>query len=171
TVHSTLSSIRRESARTRMLAPLVRRLYKRADVVVAVSDGVRRDLVANWEVDPQRVRVIYNPVVSPRLFVQAGERPDTPAFDRCTVSKIVAVGRLSRVKRFDLLIRAVKLASTQRPMELFIIGDGAERARLQSLIDELGVRDRVHLLGERSNPHPFTSRADVFALSSDYEGM
>jgi glycosyltransferase involved in cell wall biosynthesis len=171
TVHSTLSSILEESRGTRRLAPLVRLLYRRADVVVAVSEGVRRDLVLHWGVGADRVRVIYNPVVGHRLFAQAREATGEPAFEQARGRRIVAVGRLVPVKRFDLLVRALAIVRRDHPAELFLVGDGSERQRLEQLARDEGVADMVHFLGERINPHPFLSAADTVVLSSDYEGL
>src|SRR5207253_2817279 len=85
---------------------------------------------------------------------------------------VAAVGRLSAEKGFDLLIRAAhRLLCAGRDLELRIAGDGDAELQLQSLIAELGVADRVRLLGYQSDPRPLYEAADVFALSSLREGL
>jgi glycosyltransferase involved in cell wall biosynthesis len=83
-----------------------------------------------------------------------------------------AVGRLSPEKGFDRLIRSAQhLLHQGRDVELVIAGDGDDRPRLEGLIDELGVGDRVHLLGFCADPRPVYEALDVFVLSSLREGL
>jgi glycosyltransferase involved in cell wall biosynthesis len=83
-----------------------------------------------------------------------------------------AVGRLSPEKGFDRLIRSVhQLLQTGLDLELVIAGDGDDRPRLEQLIDELGVRDRVRLLGYCADPRQLYEALDVFVLSSLREGL
>jgi glycosyltransferase involved in cell wall biosynthesis len=85
---------------------------------------------------------------------------------------IGAVGRLAEEKGFDVLIRAVgELASRSRDVGLAIAGDGPERERLAALIAELGLQDRVKLLGFLADPTEFYDAMDVYALSSRREGL
>lgn len=83
-----------------------------------------------------------------------------------------AVGRLSDEKDFAGLIRAAdRLLRDGIDLELIIVGDGDERQRLESLIEELGRQDRFHLLGYRSDMLELYQAMDVFALSSLREGL
>jgi glycosyltransferase involved in cell wall biosynthesis len=85
---------------------------------------------------------------------------------------IGAVGRLSAEKGFDVLIRSAHaLLKEGRDVGLLIIGEGDEKPRLQSLIDELGAGDRMQLLGYRSDTRELYEAMDVFALSSYREGL
>jgi glycosyltransferase involved in cell wall biosynthesis len=104
-----------------------------------------------------------------RLTVaQAKERLGVPA-SRLLIG---AVGRLSAEKGFDVLVRAVeRLLKLGRDVELHIIGEGDEKAALQALISELGVGERVHLLGYRPDTIDLYQAMDLFALSSLREGL
>jgi glycosyltransferase involved in cell wall biosynthesis len=83
-----------------------------------------------------------------------------------------AVGRLSAEKGFDLLIRALaQVVRVGLDAELAIAGEGGQKAELEALSAELGVRERVRLLGYRSDPRPLYEAFDVFALSSLREGL
>ncbi len=85
---------------------------------------------------------------------------------------IGAAGRLSAEKGFDLLIRAVHpLLQGGLDVDLVIVGEGDERPRLEALIAELGLADRVQLLGYRSDLPDWYEAMDVFALSSLREGL
>jgi glycosyltransferase involved in cell wall biosynthesis len=93
---------------------------------------------------------------------------------------IGAVGRLSPEKAFDLLIEVVAdLHAGRGPtagasgldLELWIVGEGGERGRLERRIEELGMSDRVRLLGYRDDTVPLYEAMDVYALSSTREGL
>jgi glycosyltransferase involved in cell wall biosynthesis len=83
---------------------------------------------------------------------------------------IVAVGRLKAPKDFSTLVRAF----AQLPSSSFdaaIVGDGPDRAELETAIGELGIGERVILLGERNDVPRLLARADIFVLSSASEGL
>jgi glycosyltransferase involved in cell wall biosynthesis len=69
------------------------------------------------------------------------------------------------------LIEAFALLRKQLPASLFILGNGAEQGALQSMIQGRGLADAVHLCGFQTNPWKYIARADVFALTSHYEGF
>ena len=82
------------------------------------------------------------------------------------------VGRLSEVKRQDLLIRAVaRLTSAFPDVRLLLVGDGDERMRLEALVNELGLKDRVHFAGYQARPERYLQAMTVFALTSRSEGF
>jgi glycosyltransferase involved in cell wall biosynthesis len=81
------------------------------------------------------------------------------------------VGRIVPIKRVELLLHATGHASQAgAPVQLAVVGDGAERSALQSLARELGIREIVHFLGYRRNLPRIAAAADLAVLSSDNEG-
>ena len=85
---------------------------------------------------------------------------------------LVFIGRLAAVKNLQTLIRAVELAVERVPgLEFWIVGDGAVRAELEALAQELGVGEQVRFWGQRMDTAQFFSAADVFAMSSVSEGL
>lgn len=85
---------------------------------------------------------------------------------------ICAVGRLTEQKRFDLLIDAFAEIAEQIPeYKLVIYGDGERKSTLEKQADDYGLQDRVLLPGANPEAYKFVSKASVFVLSSDYEGM
>jgi glycosyltransferase involved in cell wall biosynthesis len=85
---------------------------------------------------------------------------------------VISIGRMDSWKGFDLLVRAFAACADRRPdWKLTILGDGPERPRLESLAKELGVEARVRLPGTVADPTPFLRRADLFVLSSRFEGF
>jgi len=149
----------------------IRRLYPRADGIIAISQGVADDIVANTGVSPDKVHVAPNPVVTTELET-AGERaPSHSWFDDPEAAVITAVGRLTAQKDFPTLLRAFARMVTEPRARLLILGEGEDRAKLEALADRLAIRDRLDMPGFVLNPHAFVGHSDVFVLSSAWEGF
>lgn len=149
---------------------LTRQLYLRADAIVTPSRGVAENLCERLRLPPERVTVIYSPVISPELL-RKGELPLTHEWFGAADPVILAVGRLTQQKNFASLIRAFAQVRACRPAKLLILGEGEERQRLTELIDELDLREDVALPGFVDNPFPYMRHANVFVLSSLWEGL
>jgi glycosyltransferase involved in cell wall biosynthesis len=156
---------------SRLMAPLVRPLYRRADGVVAVSRGLALDLAASTGLPPERISVIYNPVVTPALRAAAREPLDHPWFAAGEPPVLLSVGRLTKQKDYPTLIRAFARVAGERPARLLILGEGEDRASLQRLAGELGVADRIALPGFVGNPFAYMARAAALVLSSRWEAL
>lgn len=143
---------------------LRRRWYPHADAVVVQTEGVARWVASQkWT---QEVHVIPN--AAPELPAETSAALHTPR----QTHTIVAVGRLSREKGFDLLISAFAQVAPRFPdWRLQIWGEGAERAALTERIERLAMGDRISLEGWTRNPSEVLSKASLFALSSRYEGF
>lgn len=152
---------------------LARVFYPRAQAVIAVSQGVADDLEGLIGTGRARVLVIPNPVVTPDLTALAAAAADHPWFAPEPIAPpvVLAAGRLSPQKDFPTLIRAFALLVRQRDLRLLILGEGPERAALETLIQDLGLTGRVALPGFRANPFALIARARLFVLSSAWEGL
>lgn len=172
-VHDVTSQILEHSKLKRyerfLLRWLIRFFYPRADVIVAVAQGIKRDLIESFGLPAEKIAVVYNPIDIQSLHLRAAEPVTHPWFTDRSEPLIIAVGRLVKVKGFDLLIRSVAQLPTQA--KLALIGNGEERAALEDLITDLGLADRVVLLGFQENPWKYMAQADLFVLSSLTEGM
>lgn len=157
--------------RMRLMPLLVRRFYPWADCVVAVSQGVADDLAQYAKLPRQQIRVIYNPIVTPELCRMAGASLDHPWFLPGETPVVLAVGRLEEQKDFETLLRAFARVRRLRPARLLILGEGAERPRLEALSEQLQIQRHVRLPGFVDNPYPYMTRAGVIVLSSRWEGL
>lgn len=157
--------------KSKMLPFFVRRLYKRADAVVANSRGVADEVIAVTKIDPEKITVIINPKPRQKILAQSKEPAGHDWLDMKTLPVVLAVGRLRVQKNFTLLIRAFESVSKDIPSRLVIVGGGREEGRLRTLITELGCEDRVSLPGYSDNPYSFMSKADLFVSASLWEGM
>jgi glycosyltransferase involved in cell wall biosynthesis len=161
-----------QSARWRALPPLIGQLYALADAIVTVSEGVGDDLAATTGLPRARITTIYNPVVTPQLAELAAlEAPHPWLRAQSEVPVIVAAGRLLPQKNFPLLLQAFARLRAQRPVRLIIFGEGNARAQLEALVGELKLGNDVALPGFITNPYAAFSRAALFVLSSDFEGL
>ncbi len=172
-VHSTLSLSTRYSPRRRdRLVPwLTHMFYRQASHVVAVSQGSAKDLIQLTRIDPDAVEVIPNPVITDRLLQKAAEPVDLAWFEEDDRPILITVGRLTAAKNYPLLLRAFQKLLQSRNANLLILGEGEERAKLQGLIHDLGIEDQVLLPGYVENPWAYMSKADLFVLSSKWEGL
>lgn len=123
------------------------------------------ELAVERGVPTQRVHVVANavkpPTVQARPFDQAGRPP-----------RIVAAGRLHPKKGFDVLVAALaRLRDQGLAFDCEIAGEGDERARLEGLIAQHGLGDRVRLVGWRDDVPAFLATGDVFAFPSHQEGF
>lgn len=148
----------------------IRRWYPHADAIVAVSRGVAQDVVSTSGVDPDRVHVIHNPVVTPAVEQLAEHRPDHPWLKGDGIPVVLGVGRLTRQKDFPTLLRAFARLRARRTVRLVILGEGEERAALEMLTRELHVETDVDLPGFVDNPYGWMRCADLFVLASAWEG-
>lgn len=149
---------------------VVSQVYPLADAIVTVSQGVAEDLSFYVGLPLDRVRVIHNPVVSEQLW-QAAERPVSHPFYDGRHPVVLGAGRLTEQKDFSTLIKAFDIVRKKIPARLLILGEGEERAALESLIHFHGLDDLVELAGFELNPFAFMKRASVFVLSSKWEGL
>jgi glycosyltransferase involved in cell wall biosynthesis len=172
TVHNTMSRSTPQQGRLAGLWPhLLRTFYPWASAVVAVSEGAADDLASTSGLPRERVRVVYNPVITPAMQAQAGQSPDHAWFAPGQPPVILGVGRLTRQKDFPTLIRAFALVRKCRTARLMILGEGEDRSRLQALVEELGLAEDVALPGFTDKATSYMSGSAVFVLSSAWEGL
>lgn len=170
------NTLSRATADARGLAHVANRLalrtYRRAKLVVAVSQGVSDDLVITHGLSRDRVRVVPNPVVVPEVLAARERPPSHPWFSDGRPPVVMGMGRLTRQKNFSLLVDAFARAREAVPdARLVILGDGEDRATLAARIRDRGITQQVDMPGFVQDPFPLLARAHVFVLSSDYEGL
>lgn len=157
--------------RSRILVLAMRAAYPRADVVVAPSRGVAREVRDHLGVPDDRLQVIANPTITPRVMAGAERRPDHPWFGPDQPPVILGVGRLSAQKDFATLMRAFARVRERVPSRLVILGEGELRRELEAQAASSGVGDDVELPGFVADPYPWMAAAEVFVLSSAWEGL
>lgn len=144
--------------------------YPWADSRVAVSSGVADDTARLSGLARDRFDVIYNPISvhRPGAVDDAAPQPDWGPAGR---SRILSVGSFKPQKNPLLLIRAFSRMVRQRDAHLVLLGQGPMQAEIEALVSAEGLTDRVTLAGFQADPAPWYQSADLFVLSSDYEGF
>jgi glycosyltransferase involved in cell wall biosynthesis len=158
--------------KTAVFRGIEKALNRVSDGVVAVSEAVRDDLVELGVVRPGQVRVIHLGLELERLAAtlprgvlrgESGVEDDAPL--------VAIVGRLVPIKDLPTFLRAAALVRRQRSDVRFaIVGDGEERAALEALAAELGLRDCVHFHGWKRDMAEVFGDADVVVNTSRNEG-
>jgi glycosyltransferase involved in cell wall biosynthesis len=156
---------------TRMLYRL---LYRRADRIICQTPAMAADLAAKLALPPTLLAVLLNP-----LDIEAIRRTlDSRAAEISPKSwlglgpHLLAVGRLSREKGFDLLLDALPSVQQSFPsVHLLIAGAGPEEARLKAQCHKLGLDSAVQFAGHVDDPCAYFPGASLFVLSSRHEGM
>jgi GalNAc-alpha-(1->4)-GalNAc-alpha-(1->3)-diNAcBac-PP-undecaprenol alpha-1,4-N-acetyl-D-galactosaminyltransferase len=137
--------------------------YSHADKIVVQSQGVVNYFLDNFKINT--CIIIPNPVLLPPQLSNVADQ----------VAKnysLIAMGRFEKVKGFDLLLKAfAKLKDSHPEWTLTILGDGSLRGELELLRDDLHLTNQVHLPGKTNNPYQFLRQANIFVMSSRYEGF
>jgi glycosyltransferase involved in cell wall biosynthesis len=140
--------------------------YPKASAVVALSEGVRQELIADYGLTAASVVTIHNPVEFDALAAEAKDAPPPPVMKHGPW--ITGVGRLIRQKGFDRLIRAV--GNLKRPdVTLVLLGEGPDRDALAAQANDLAVP--LLMPGFVRRPMHWLAHADLFVLSSRWEGF
>jgi glycosyltransferase involved in cell wall biosynthesis len=150
---------------------LLPRLYRRADAVIAVSDGVADELAAVLRWPRKRIHVVPNPLPLARIAEAAGAPCPHPWLAEAGIPVVLGVGRLSPEKDVATLLHAFARLRRRMAARLILLGDGPEADRLRSLAGRLAIGEAVDFCGFVANPWAFMSRAALVASSSLAEGF
>lgn len=156
----------------------IRALAERAELITCVSRYTRARVLEWCDIEPTKVRVLPN-TLSERfggLASSRGAHASKPKHSSRTLHALT-LARLSAAERYkghDVMIEAVSLLEKQgNRIQYVIAGDGDDRPRLESLVQQLGVSDRVSFLGRVSEVDlpALYDEADVFVMPSTGEGF
>lgn len=155
----------------RIVSPILwRRLYPRADLVLSPAARVFDEFECHLGLHFRSCAVLPNPVDVHGLRDKAADNVP-PLFTPQTRTKFVCAGRLHRQKGFDRLIDGMATLGGDEDWELVIMGEGPERADLESRIAAHGLQERIRLPGLQSNPWATMAQADCLLLPSRWEGL
>lgn len=149
-------------------------VYKRADQIVSLSEGVKKNLVERYHMKPQDIKVIYNPVDIDYIQERTQNETMLPEHHQLFSGDekvIVTAGRLVGQKDHHTLINAFAKVRISVPCKLLILGEGPLQEELTQYAEQLGVRKHIFFLGFQSNPYIYMKKADLFVLTSVHEGF
>ena len=168
---NTQSKLGRSFFKKKLERLLLRLFYPWSDAIVSVSNDVKDDFIQYTGIPADKVHVIYNPIVNKEIVLKASQSLEHNWFSPNQPPVILGVGRLSPQKNFELLIKSFAKVRLLQPVRLIILGEGPLRTKLESLVEELNIKENIWLPGLHPNPFYFMSHASLFVLSSDYEGL
>lgn len=143
--------------------------YDKADVIVPVSARLKDILAASDYVPVDKLLPVFD-IVNPQLIRTMAAEPQVVM--RNDGMKIVTVGRMVRLKGYDMAVEAAKILRDKGlKFCWYFIGDGEDRVAVEALIDASGLRRCVMLLGELANPYPYINACDIYVQTSRNEGF
>ncbi|MBZ4660266.1 MAG: glycosyl transferase [Desulfacinum sp.] len=138
---------------------------------VAVSRGVADELVRGLGIPEDRVQVVPNPVIRRDIPGLAAQAVHHPFFEE-RVPVLITAGRMTEQKDFPTLFKAFRRILDRMDCRLLVLGDhGKHYHALRNLAEDLGIARALDLTGFKANPYKYLARADVFVLSSRWEGF
>ncbi len=166
-----LADVARQSPlRAKFYRKIYRNVYRFADAIICQSDYMLNDIEQNMQLPPRKLKRIYNPVDFEQIDRLAAE-PTEDFFNSDDV-RLITVGRLAFQKAYDTLLRAFAVVRETNPAAtLTFMGEGEDRESLERLAQELRINQYVNFPGFHKNPYSYMKKADIFVLSSRYEGF
>jgi len=147
--------------------------YRLANKVIALSEGVKENLINRYGINDNKIRVIYNPVDLHHIEREmvSDLQPDIQNICKKESKIIVTAGRLVKEKDHFSLIQAFSLVTKQLNSELIILGEGELETPLKDEAKRLQIENQVHFVGFKRNPYAIFKQADLFVLTSLTEGF
>lgn len=132
--------------------------------LICVSHGIADDIIKNVQAKPLSCQVIYNPFDIAKIQRMADE-PIIKPFEKY----FIHIGSFEERKRHDRLLQAYKLSGIDTP--LILMGKGALRLKIEMMIDDMGLGNKVTIIDFQKNPYPYIKAAQALILTSDAEGL
>lgn len=144
------------------------KFYNNFHHIICQSDDMMKDLITNFKVKASKITKINNPV-DVEFIDNILTHSSKPNVFSGEYKNVVAIGNLSSRKGFDNLLKVFSHLKNEK-IKLHILGDGRDKALLHQMKEELGL-EHVIFHGQQKNPYQFLKYADLFILSSRYEGF
>jgi glycosyltransferase involved in cell wall biosynthesis len=161
----------RDRAGIYRLIPILKRLiYPMSDSIISVSNAVSEDMSQTVVNVPEYSTVIYNPAYDSSIVEKSKDPVNHKWLNDENKQVIISIGSLTDQKNYEILLRGLSELHNMSELYLVILGQGNKKETLIKLALGLGIRDYVSFEGFVDNPHSYTSKADVFVLSSAWEG-
>ena len=146
------------------------RCYARFHRTICVSEYVKQNYLSLYP-DMQQVSVLYNTNETMQILQQKDESVEENVFHSDRIG-LCGVGKLMPNKRFDAIVRIHKrLRDEGYPVHTYLLGDGADRDKLETYIAANKLSDTVTLLGYQTNPYKYVAKCDLFLCASISEGF
>lgn len=156
---------------SRIMKYLTEFAYTKADKIIAQTPEMRNEIIHYHHINPSKIEVLLNPLDTKDIEIKVADSLNPYESEYINV---IAAGRLLRQKGFDILIESfAKVVNRNSLFKLFIIGEdvSGERASFEQQVKDLHMENHIIFLGYQSNPYPYFQHADIYVLSSRWEGL
>lgn len=144
-----------------------KKIYKLADLIIVNSIEFKKELKKNLNLD---AKCIYNPLDSKIIIKKSKKKISTRFFDNKFLN-VINIARLDEQKDHITLLKSIKIVKKKINIKLLIVGSGSEEKNLKEFIKNCNLGNTVKIIPYKSNPFPIIKKADLFILSSKYEGL
>jgi glycosyltransferase involved in cell wall biosynthesis len=169
-VHTAFSMKFKDSASDKITRYLIKKLFVKAYKIVAVSEGVRVELINDFRIPADKIQVIYNPLDINKINGLVFEKIDEEWFNE-EIPIIFNLGRLTYPKGQWYLLRSFAEVRKNFKCRLVILGDGDLKENLQNLTKKLHLTKDVLFLPWVENPYKYMAKSKIFVLSSLWEAL
>lgn len=170
-IRSTTSRYKTEGILGKINLFLINSLFDKADLIISNSKGVDEDLKSLINITTN-TKVIYNPVDIKYINSKKDICEDVDFEFKKNKKYIISIGRLIPLKRnIDLIKAFFELQKNDDSLELIFLGDGILKDSLINDCIKLGIKEKVHFLGNVKNPFYYLVKSDLFVLNSEIEGF
>lgn len=144
--------------------------YKFFDTIINVSEGAMNSFLDKTKIDCKKVIYIPNYINTKEIINKGLESIELELNE--SAYNLIAVGRICKQKGFDILINYMeKIIEKNKKINLYIIGDGPDKEKIQKIINKKNLQSYIFLLGGQANPYKYMGKMDGFILTSRYEGQ
>lgn len=171
-VRNHMSTKHNNGFKSKLWNSTIKYLYPKADLIISVSEEIKRDLIDNYNIKADKIKVIYNSYDIHGIKEMAKEEIEDKYSEIFNHPVIITAGRLNKQKGHWHLIRAFSKVKEAIPdAKLVILGEGDLESYLKKLASDLNIIEDVHFLGFQKNPFKYIARSKVFAMASFHEGF
>lgn len=171
-VRNHMSTKHNNGIKSKLWNSTIKYLYPKADLIVSVSEEIKRDLIDNYNIKEDKIKVIYNSYDIHGIKEMAKEEIEDKYSEIFNQPVIITAGRLNKQKGHWHLIRAFSKVKEVIPnAKLVILGEGELESYLKELASDLNIIDDVHFLGFQKNPFKYIARSKTFVMTSFHEGF
>lgn len=171
-IHNDISKVFGAGFKSKLKLRIDKKMYTKYDKIIFVSNDNKKSFNDLFKLEKieSKEDVIYNYINKNKIIEKSNLQIGQQYID-ITVPSIVTVARLVEQKAIDRLANIhKKLIDDGIIHNIYVIGDGPEKEKLQKQIKGLQIEDTFKLMGKRDNPYPYVKRADYFALLTYFEG-
>ncbi|MDB4042699.1 glycosyltransferase [Gammaproteobacteria bacterium] len=154
-----------------LLPIFARVIFKRANFFVSQCDDMSKDIIKSLKFPIDKIKTIYNPVVSEDFNCSELSRPNHPWFDAKDSPVLIMAGRLVRQKN---IIEFLDVFNNLQPflnIKLIILGEGPLHSQIEERVIELGLNNVIDILPNQKNYLSYIAYSDLMIVNSEYEGL